>query len=78
VFGAGAAMLAWWLDGAYLPIVEGRPLGQGLPGWPGGDTFGWWIVAAATLVLVALGATAALARSVRLGRRVDFGGGPTS
>jgi hypothetical protein len=78
VFGAGAALVAWWLDGAYLPIVEGRPLGQGLPGWPGLDTLGWWIVAAAGLLLVAMVATAALARSVRLGRRVDFGGGPTS
>ncbi len=75
VFGAGAAMIAWWIDGAYLPIVEGRPLGQGLPGWPSSLTFGWWAVATAALVAVAIVATAALVRGVRIGRRVEFGGG---
>lgn len=65
VFGAGAALIAWWLDGAYLPIVEGRPLGQSLPGWPGVTTIGWWLAAAAVLVVVAVGITAALARSMR-------------
>jgi hypothetical protein len=74
IFGAGAALVAWWLDGAYLPIVDGRPLGQGLPGWPGAVTLRWSAVAAAGLVLVAIAATAALARSVRQQR--EFGGGP--
>jgi hypothetical protein len=77
-FGAGAAVVAWWIDGAYLPIVDGQPLGQGLPGWPGPGTVVWWISAGAVLIVVAIATTLALARSVRLGRRMEFGGGPTS
>jgi hypothetical protein len=74
VFGAGAALAAWWLDGAYLPIVEGRPLGQSLPGWPSSLTLRWWITAAGALFIVAIVATAALARVVRRSRTAEFGG----
>ncbi len=74
IYGAGAAVVAWWLDGAYLPIVEGRPLGQGLPGWPSSLTLGWWITAASALLIVAIVATGALARVVRRSRTAEFGG----
>jgi hypothetical protein len=78
VFGAGAAIVAWWIDGAYLPIVDGQPPGHGLPGWPGAGTLAWWVAAGTVLAVVAVGATVALARGVRMGRRTEFGGGPTS
>ncbi len=57
IFGALAALLAWWLDGAYLPIVEGRALGQGLPGLPGPTALRAGLVAAASLLAVAGAAT---------------------
>ena len=64
--GLGAAALAWWVAGRYLPIFTGGSSVWPPPHWPASSAVAWpWAVSVLVLCAVALGAGADLRRAIR-------------